>query len=134
MANRSGGFSLWDATAIEQDDKSANAFVGNPPNVAIYVSVESGGGDVTFKFQVSGTVGPTAGRNAADDAQVDGDSGLIWFDYYADDGTLIEFTVPDGENQCFELAPFSPPYLRLVRTDANAASTVTAFVTATGET
>ena len=137
MASLKGGTSLYAAAtnigvAGSATAKSSLGLIGPGPYVAVYI--ENGSAiSLTFKIQASAVVNPEAGRNGLDSTDADG--GLNWFDYTGPggDGAETTLTVAAGASICVDLSPFAPPFIRLVRTDAGAATSgVTAFVTCTG--
>ncbi|MDE2100538.1 MAG: hypothetical protein KGL39_25060 [Patescibacteria group bacterium] len=111
-----------DGSAVTQNSASGWAVVGPGPNVAIYIDASQTG---TFAVEVAVT--PTyAGLNALDTSQADG--GVIWYKY----NSAASLSVTGGTPISFDLSPFSPGILRLVRTDAGTTGTVTAWVTSFG--
>lgn len=127
MAQLKGSTNLWNAASIAAGAKSAPAYVGPGSNVCFYIEGDVTT-DMTFKVQVAGSVPEKAGLNAIDSTQLPGDGGLIWYDYNG----ATALTVAHGTSVAFDLTPFGPTIARLVRTDAGAAGTITAFITSFG--
>src|SRR5690242_4359513 len=124
MAQLRGGDQLFVlGTSYGNAAKSNNADVGAAPNVALFISNAHGSIDCTFRVEASGAANPLAGRNVMDGSA---DAGLSWFDYQVvkSDGTTTDLilAVGHGDDLCFDLSPFAPQYLRLVRTDSNGAN------------
>jgi len=131
MGSLRGGTKLWDATtgaAVAQNAASAPAYVGTAPFVVLYIKGAGSGVASTFKIQVADDVGRTAGLNLLDSVVGAPDYGLTWYDYVG--GPTLTLGV--GGNQAFELSPFGPQILRLVRTDANGTDNFEAFITSYG--
>lgn len=127
MASLRGGQQLWNGATVNQNDKSANALIGPGPYVTLYIT-NTGANAATFDVEVSATASSKGGRNALDSTA---DGGLTWFPYNGASGAS-SITVPAGKSLAIDLAPFSPPFVRLKRTDANGATTITALVSAFG--
>lgn len=130
MASLKGGETLWSNATLGSAAKSALAYVGPGPYVCLFISNPSAVA-LTFKVQVSGTAIAKAGRNALDSTA---DGGLTWYDYTAPGGTSeTAVAVGAGATLAFDLAPCSPEFIRLLRTDAGgSAAGVSAFVTSFG--
>ena len=135
MAQLRGGFQFWSAgDSVANAAASPLCEVGPSPWVAVYLANEHASIDTVFKVQVAGTASPEAGRNALTD---DDDGGLTWFDYQVvkSDGTfaVLTFTLTHGLELAYDLSPFGPQFIRLLRTDSNGANTaIEAFLTAFG--
>jgi len=127
MASLRGGQVLWSEASVSDGDSSALANIGPGPYVAVYIS-NSGANAATFDVEASVQLGPEAGRNALDGTD---DGGLTWFPYQGASGTEA-LVVSAGETICFDLAPFSPQFIRLLRTDSGTATTISAYVSAFG--
>ncbi|MBU6232245.1 hypothetical protein KGP36_06445 [Patescibacteria group bacterium] len=130
MASLKGGQVLYDGSSVADTAKSTLAYIGPGPYVAVYIDNTSAV-NMTFKVQVTGTPTPMAGMNALDGTA---DGGLTWYDYTGSGGVGAEtsITVNAGITQAFDLSPFAPEFIRLVRTDSNGPGTVAAFVTSSG--
>lgn len=124
MASLRGGQQIWSSTTVNSGDKSPLVEVGPGPYVAVYISNESAV-NMTFDVEVAATASPKAGRNALDGTA---DGGLTW--HKLNGKTAI--TINAGAKLAIDLAPFSAPFVRLIRTDALAAGAVTALVSAYG--
>jgi hypothetical protein len=126
MASLRGGQYLWGsadgAGTVEDDDVTELAIAGPGPYVAIYIETDT---DITFDVEASATASPKAGRNALNN---DPDGGLDWFPYSGAQGLAVS----SGDKLCFDLAPYSPQFLRLHRTDANGEAHITAIVSSFG--
>lgn len=129
MAQLRGAQKLWTAQSVSGSGKSAIGNVGTGPNCAVFVS-NTGGTNATFKVQVSAQSTLSAGRNASDGTT---DGGLTWYDYVTKEGTAVTFTVNASTAICRELSAFSPPFVRLIRTDGGADTTITALVACFGD-
>ena len=128
MAQLRGGQKIWDAVAVDAADSSQLAGVGTGPNVCVYIQNDDTT-DATFDIEVASMTTPSAGRNALGDATLDEDAGLTWFPLNGAKG----LAVAAGDRLAFDLSPFSPPFLRLVRkTGAVGDGTITAFVSSEG--
>ena len=115
---RGGQAILVSGTTYGNTAVSAVAEVGTGPNVGIFVANAHASIDTTWKVQTSGQASPNAGRNQMTSAA---DGGATWYDYLVvkSDGTqtALILAVVHGTNLFFDLSPFSPQFLRLVRTD-----------------
>lgn len=130
MASLRGGQKIWDAATVAADDASAIAIPGPGPYVAVYVSNDDPSVDgVIFAVEVSVSDTTEAGRNALTD---DPDGGLPWFAYVDRDGTAITFTLDHGKSAMIDLAPFSPQFVRLHRTDSGGDAVCSAWVSSFG--
>ena len=126
MASLRGGGDLWTATSgtgITQNAVSAPVFVGSAPYVSLFI--KGGATASVFKVQVTGIAADRPGINELDQT-VGG--GATWYDY---DGALT-LTVGISTNVAFDLSPFAPSIIRLVRTDAAAATDISALVVTNG--
>jgi hypothetical protein len=124
MAQLRGGTQLWSSVSLAGTGVSPLAVIGSDPYVVVYLSNE-GAISTTYNVEVAATANPDAGRNALDGTA---SGGLTWY-------TLTNHTglvVAAGIKMAFDLSPFGPQFLRLVRTDGGAANAVTAFVTSVG--
>jgi hypothetical protein len=126
MASLRGGQKIWDGVNVSPGDTSEIALVGPGPYCVIYVDNSQGGDDATFGVQVSAGETVNAGRNAIDDQ--DSDGGVTWFDYVG----AAAIAVAAGDTKAFDLSPFGPPLVRLIRTDTNGDITLTAFLSSFG--
>lgn len=144
MASMRGGQKVWnalgaiggpdthvaDGSAVAQNSYSSWAYVGSGPNVAVLIS-NTGANNATFKVQVSGSDAPQAGLNAITTSAADG--GLVWYDYVPRGSTSTpSLVVNAGTALGFDMSPFAPPFIRLMRTDSGSATTVNALVTCFG--
>ena len=126
MAGLRGSKQLWGTAAagatVAAAGTSAYAVIGAQNNVVVYIA-NSGGVDATFTVQVSsGAPGNAPGQNALTN---DADGGIDWYDYTGAE----DISVPAGSNVAFDLSPFGPQFIRLLRSDAAGNTTVSAFVT-----
>ena len=131
MASLRGSTTIWDATtgaAVAQNDPSSWAFVGSATNIAIYI--KGGATAATFKIQVSG-VTVKAGLNEINSGAGE-DGGVDWYDYHDAATELSSLVVGVSGLECFNLHGFAPSLIRLVRTDAAAATTVQATIVTNG--
>lgn len=127
MASLRGGESLWAAAAVSNNggltDTSNPGYIGPGAYVALFIN-NGGATSLTVKVQVNGSANPSAGLNNIPNN---------WADYQKVAGTTLSFTVAAGVEICFDLSPFAPQMIRLVRTDSTGALTgVTAFITSDG--
>lgn len=131
MASLRGGTKLWDAVTgatVAQNAVSAPAYVGAAPFVVIYIKGVGSAVASTFKLQVADDPARTAGLNLLNPVVGAPNWGVDWYDYTG--GPTL--TVGVGANVAFELSPFGPQILRIVRTDANGTDNFEAFVTSYG--
>jgi len=134
MASLRGGTPLWvPPTSVANNAVSPLVVIGPGPYVAIYLKNAHASVDCTFKVQVSASSLPAAGKNSIDSSQSP-DGGLDWYDLLdRRTGTVISLTSTHGTAVAYDLSPFAPPYIRLVRTDATGANNgLTALVSAFG--
>lgn len=129
MASLRGFNALWQSTHVDPNDDttitSALAVIGQDPYVTIYICSDE---DATFDVEAGlNPTGVEAGRNAIDDSDSP-DGGLKWFKYTGS----TALAVSGGSRAAFDLSPFGPQYVRIVRTDNGSAGNVTAAVTSYG--
>lgn len=127
MAQLRGGQTLWTDATVSAGDKSPLVEVGPGPYVALYIENLSAV-NMTFTVEAAGTADPQAGRNALDGTA---DGGLVW-GTYVKNGSTVTITVNANSSGVLDLSPFGPPFVRLHRTDVNAAGAVTAYATSFG--
>lgn len=128
MASLKGGDYLFNGS-IANNAVSALVNIGPGPWVALYITNTSAV-TPTFKIQAAATASPQSGRNALSSAA---DGGLTWFDYIPQGlSATPTLSIAQGTALCYELGAFSPPFLRLVRTDALGAANVVALVSCFG--
>lgn len=121
MANARGFTSLWENENVDQDDFSPWAVVGQDPYVTIYICTDV---DATFDIEAGlNFTGIEAGLNAIDSSDPSG--GLSWHKY--EGATALE--VVSGVKACYDLSPFGPQFIRLIRTDSGSTANVRAGVT-----
>ena len=125
MASLRGGTKVWNGDTVNQNNTSKFAVIGPGPYVAIYIESSVTG---TFQIQVATSDAPEPGLNALGANGVNQDGGLVWHDYSGADALAVTGNVPIA----FDLAPFSPQFVRIKRTDSGAASTITAWVSCFG--
>jgi hypothetical protein len=131
MASLRGGTTLWSAVTgatVAQNAVSAPAYVGAAPFVVVYIKGAGSAVASTFKLQVADDPSRTAGLNLLDSEVGAPGWGVDWYDYTG--GPTLAVGI--GANVAFELSPFGPQILRLVRTDANGTDNFEAFVTSYG--
>jgi len=126
MASLRGGGTLWTTTSgagIVQNAFSAPVFVGSVPFVTVLV--KGGALASVFKVQVAGVAADKPGLNELDGTA---GGGVVWYDY--DGATALAVGV--NTNVAFDLSPFGPSIMRLLRTDANGATNIEALVVTNG--
>lgn len=128
MASLKGGDYLFNGS-IANNAVSTLVNIGPGPWVALYITNTSAI-TPTFKIQVATTASPQAGRNALSSAA---DGGLTWFDYIPQGlSATPAISVAQNAAICYELSPFGPNFIRLLRTDALGAANVVAMVSSFG--
>ena len=128
MASLNGGAYLFNGS-VANSATSALVNIGSGPWVALYVTNTSNL-TATFKIQVAGTPLPHAGRNVLDGTA---DGGLTWFDYIpAGETSTPSISLALNAAVCYDLSPFAPEYVCLLRTDANGTASIVAMITSCG--
>jgi hypothetical protein len=110
---------------VAQNAKSKYAYVGPGPYIVVYIDGTASAKAGVFKVQVAGIATDKPGLNETDGTT---DGGLTWYDYNG----ATALAVGAGATLAFDLSPFGPSLIRLVRTDANGTDVFSALVTATG--
>lgn len=121
---------MWNAATVTGTGTSGAVNIGPQTNVALFIKSS---GAATFKLQCGASLLMTAGANDM--------ANVSWYDYIRSSiledndgaaGTSPTIVLGAGDAVCIDLSPFAPTFLRLVRTDAGADSTVTAYSVAVG--
>jgi hypothetical protein len=121
-----GGTQLWAAgSSVAQNAKSKYAYIGPGPYVVVYIDGTLSSHAGTFKVQVAGIATNKPGLNETDGTT---DGGLTWYDYNG----ATSLAVAAGGTIAFDLSPFGPSLIRLVRTDATGTDVFSAIVTTNG--
>lgn len=128
MASLKGGDYLFNGS-VANNAASALFNVGPGPWVSIYITNTSAI-TPTFKIQAATVASPHAGRNALDGTA---SGGLTWFDWIPPGASATpSISVAQNAALCYDLSPFGPPFVRLLRTDALGAANIVAMVSCFG--